>query len=295
MTENNLTYIESTILPFINSSVTLVQKENHENLPVSYEISDFDVKLKKIEDFQNMVSKYVYKEEDRQAIKKLKSTTKKLIDDIKRDIKAQRQLMFKDADEQQVRLERALNKLQSTLALGLDQDDKRVKAKNKTELIELFNVAKSSYTFIKDTEFSFEDIFVSSWVNRSASLNKTIAEMNRRISSVDSLLGSPMCPVNDLDQIIEALSDSDWDGLVAQNLLIEQENKRQEEELARLMLEQAKKEKELLEQSNLKSVDTANVTSAEQVLPSKLIKINGADWNRAKALLTAAKIRFEEA
>lgn len=295
MTENNLTYIESTILPFINSSVTLVQKENHENLPVSYEISDFDVKLKKIEDFQNMVSKYVYKEEDRQAIKKLKSATKKLIDDIKRDIKAQRQLMFKDADEQQVRLERALNKLQSTLALGLDQDDKRVKAKNKTELIEMFNVAKSSYTFIKDTEFSFEDIFVSSWVNRSASRNKTIAEMNRRISSVDSLLGSPMCPVNDLDQIIEALSDSDWDGLVAQNLLIEQENKRQEEELARLMLEQAKKEKELLEQSNLKSVDTANVTSAEQVLPSKLIKINGADWNRAKALLTAAKIRFEEA
>ena len=295
MTENNLTYIESTILPFINSSVTLVQKENHENLPVSYEISDFDVKLKKIEDFQSMVSKYVYKEEDRQAIKKLKSATKKLIDDIKRDIKAQRQLMFKDADEQQVRLERALTKLQSTLALGLDQDDKRVKVKNKTELIELFNVAKSSYTFIKDTEFSFEDIFVSSWVNRSVSRNKTIAEMNRRISSVDSLLGSPMCPVNDLDQIIEALSDSDWDGLVAQNLLIEQENKRQEEELARLMLEQAKKEKELLEQSNLKAVDTATVTSAEQVLPSKLIKINGVDWNRAKALLTAAKIRFEEA
>lgn len=251
MTENNLTYIESTILPFINSSVTLVQKDNQENLPASYEISDFEVKLKKIEDFQSMVSKYVYKEEDRQAIKKLKSATKKLIDDIKRDIKAQRQLMFKDADEQQVKLERALNKLQSTLALGLDQDDKRVKAKNKTELIELFNVAKSSYNFIKDTEFSFEDIFVSSWVNRSASRNKTIAEMNRRISSVDSLLGSPMCPVNDLDQIIEALSDSDWDGLVAQNLLIEQENKRQEEELARLMLEQAKKEKELLEQSDL--------------------------------------------
>ena len=294
MTKNNLTYIESTILPFINSSVTLVQKENHADLPVSYEISDFDAKLKKIEDFQSMVSKYVYKEEDRQAIKKLKSAAKKLIDDIKHDIKGQRQLMFKDADEQQVRLERALSKLQSTLALGLDQDDNRVKAKNKTELIELFNVAKSSYTFIKDTEFSFEDIFVSSWVNRSASRNKTIAEMNRRISSVDSLLGSPMCPVNDLDQIIEALSDSDWDGLVAQNLLIEQENKRQEEELARLMLEQAKKEKELLEQSNLKSVDTPNVTSVEQVLPSKLIKINGADWNRAKALLTAAKIRFEE-
>ena len=294
MTENNLTYIESTILPFINSSVTLVQKDNQENLPASYEISDFEVKLKKIEDFQSMVSKYVYKEEDRQAIKKLKSATKKLIDDIKRDIKAQRQLMFKDADEQQVKLERALNKLQSTLALGLDQDDKRVKAKNKTELIELFNVAKPSYNFIKDTEFSFEDIFVSSWVNRSVSRNKTIAEMNRRISSVDSLLGSPMCPVNDLDQIIEALSDSDWDGLVAQNLLIEQENKRQEEELARLMLEQAKKEKELLEQSDLKSIDTDNVASVEQVLPSKLIKINGVDWNRAKALLTAAKIRFEE-
>ena len=60
------------------------------------------------------------------------------------------------------------------------------------------------------------------------------------------------------------------------------------------MLEQAKKEKELLEQSDLKSIDTDNVASVEQVLPSKLIKINGVDWNRAKALLTAAKIRFEE-
>lgn len=289
MSNNELTIIESTMLPFLDKTVVIAQVNN------SFEILDFEKKLETINNFQELADNYVYDEKDRQAIRKMNSSIKSLIDDIKKDVKSQQTTLFEVAVNQQNTLNTALIKLHSTLARGLEQDDKLVKAKNKQELMDIFIEAKKSYSNLKNTDFSFEDIFVASWTNRSASRNKTIAEMNKRISSVDSLLGSPMCPTDDIDVIIEALDNHDWDGLSTQNYLIEEDKRRQEEELAKAMLEQAKKERELAEAMKKEEIDKIPLDNVEIALPSKLIKINGADWNRAKSLLTAAKIRYEEA
>lgn len=291
--------IESQMLPVFKAPIELEKIDNE------YHLKNYQPLVESLKAFNKQVDNYTYNDSDRQPIKKIKSAANKTIKAFKQEVKKQQEALFSPVTKEAKEIETLMTKLSKNLAKGLDEDDKRVKAEKKVELTELFEDAKETIPNLADLDFDFDDVYDVSWLNRTASRNKTIASLDSRMETISMLVANPVLANNDVQEIIEYLEDADWDGLKAQNKLTELNVHRQEEELNRQLLKEAKKrqeleqkEKEVLSKDDTKSsaeIATLDVTEAKAMTEAKkLIKVNVSDWNRVRDLLIAAKIEFEE-
>lgn len=296
---NEVSVIESQMLPVFNAPIELEMVDNE------YHLKNYDSLVESLKQFNKQVNNYTYNDNDRQPIKKIKSAANKTIKAFKQEVKKQQEALFSPVTSEAKEIEKLMTKLSKGLAKGLDEDDKRVKAEKKAELTELFEDAKETIPSLADLDFDFDDIYDVAWLNRTASRNKTIASLDSRMETISMLVANPVLANNDVQEIIEYLEDADWDGLKAQNKLTELNINRQEEELNRQLLEEAKHRKELEEKEKEILSKDESASSAELVTlkddeaksmteAKKLIKVNVSDWARVRDLLLAAQIEFEE-
>lgn len=296
---NEVSVIESQMLPVFNAPIELEMVGNE------YHLKNYDSLVESLKQFNKQVNNYTYNDNDRQPIKKIKSAANKTIKAFKQEVKKQQEALFSPVTSEAKEIETLMTKLSKGLAKGLDEDDKRVKAEKKAELTELFEDAKETIPSLADLDFDFDDIYDVAWLNRTASRNKTIASLDSRMETISMLVANPVLANNDIQEIIEYLEDADWDGLKAQNNLTTLNVNRQEEELNRQLLEEARRRKELEEKEKDILSKDESVSSAELVTlnddeaksmteAKKLIKVNVSDWARVRDLLLAAQIEFEE-
>lgn len=296
---NEVSVIESQMLPVFNAPIELEMVGNE------YHLKNYDSLVDSLKQFNKQVDNYTYNDNDRQPIKKIKSAANKTIKAFKQEVKKQQEALFSPVTAEAKEIETLMTKLSKGLAKGLDEDDKRVKAEKKAELTELFEDAKETIPSLADLDFDFDDIYDVAWLNRTASRNKTIASLDSRMETISMLVANPVLANNDIQEIIEYLEDADWDGLKAQNNLTTLNVNRQEEELNRQLLEEARRRKELEEKEKDILSKDESVSSAELVTlkddeaksmteAKKLIKVNVSDWARVRDLLLAAQIEFEE-
>lgn len=296
---NEVSVIESQMLPVFNAPIELEMVDNE------YHLKNYDSLVESLKQFNKQVNNYTYNDNDRQPIKKIKSAANKTIKAFKQEVKKQQEALFSPVTAEAKEIETLMTKLSKGLAKGLDEDDKRVKAEKKAELTELFEDAKETIPSLADLDFDFDDIYDVAWLNRTASRNKTIASLDSRMETISMLVANPVLANNDIKEIIEYLEDADWDGLKAQNNLTTLNVNRQEEELNRQLLEEARRRKELEEKEKDILSKDESVSSAELVTlnddeaksmteAKKLIKVNVSDWARVRDLLLAAQIEFEE-
>lgn len=296
---NEVSVIESQMLPVFNAPIELEMVDNE------YHLKNYDSLVESLKQFNKQVDNYTYNDNDRQPIKKIKSAANKTIKAFKQEVKKQQEALFSPVTSEAKEIEKLMTKLSKGLAKGLDEDDKRVKAEKKAELTELFEDAKETIPSLADLDFDFDDIYDVAWLNRTASRNKTIASLDSRMETISMLVANPVLANNDIQEIIEYLEDADWDGLKAQNNLTTLNVNRQEEELNRQLLEEARRRKELEEKEKDILSKDESVSSAELVTlnddeaksmteAKKLIKVNVSDWARVRDLLLAAQIEFEE-
>lgn len=296
---NEVSVIESQMLPVFNAPIELEMIGNE------YHLKNYDSLVDSLKQFNKQVDNYTYNDNDRQPIKKIKSAANKTIKAFKQEVKKQQEALFSPVTSEAKEIETLMTKLSKGLAKGLDEDDKRVKAEKKAELTELFEDAKETIPSLADLDFDFDDIYDVAWLNRTASRNKTIASLDSRMETISMLVANPVLANNDIQEIIEYLEDADWDGLKAQNNLTTLNVNRQEEELNRQLLEEARRRKELEEKEKDILSKDESVSSAELVTlkddeaksmteAKKLIKVNVSDWARVRDLLLAAQIEFEE-
>lgn len=296
---NEVSVIESQMLPVFNAPIELEMVGNE------YHLKNYDSLVESLKQFNKQVNNYTYNDNDRQPIKKIKSAANKTIKAFKQEVKKQQEALFSPVTSEAKEIEKLMTNLSKGLAKGLDEDDKRVKVEKKAELTELFEDAKETIPSLADLDFDFDDIYDVAWLNRTASRNKTIASLDSRMETISMLVTNPVLANNDIQEIIEYLEDADWDGLKAQNKLTELNINRQEEELNRQLLEEAKRRKELEEKEKDILSKDESVSSAELVTlkddeaksmteAKKLIKVNVSDWARVRGLLLAAQIEFEE-
>ena len=296
---NEVSVIESQMLPVFNAPIELEMVDNE------YHLKNYDSLVDSLKQFNKQVDNYTYNDNDRQPIKKIKSAANKTIKAFKQEVKKQQEALFSPVTAEAKEIEKLMTNLSKGLAKGLDEDDKRVKAEKKAELTELFEDAKETIPGLADLDFDFDDVYDVAWLNRTASRNKTIASLDSRMETISMLVANPVLANNDVQEIIEYLEDADWDGLKAQNKLTELNVHRQEEELNRQLLEEAKRRKELEEKEKEILSKDESVSSAELVTlkddeaksmteAKKLIKVNVRDWARVRDLLLAAQIEFEE-
>lgn len=296
---NEVSVIESQMLPVFNAPIELEMVDNE------YHLKNYDSLVESLKQFNKQVNNYTYNDNDRQPIKKIKSAANKTIKAFKQEVKKQQEALFSPVTSEAKEIETLMTKLSKGLAKGLDEDDKRVKAEKKAELTELFEDAKETIPSLADLDFDFDDVYDVAWLNRTASRNKTIASLDSRMETISMLVANPVLANNDIQEIIEYLEDADWDGLKAQNKLTELNINRQEDELNRQLLEEARRRKELEEKEKDILSKDESVSSAELVTlnddeaksmteAKKLIKVNVSDWARVRDLLLAAQIEFEE-
>ena len=296
---NEVSVIESQMLPVFNAPIELEMVGNE------YHLKNYDSLVESLKQFNKQVNNYTYNDNDRQPIKKIKSAANKTIKAFKQEVKKQQEALFSPVTAEAKEIEKLMTNLSKGLAKGLDEDDKRVKAEKKAELTELFEDAKETIPSLADLDFDFDDIYDVAWLNRTASRNKTIASLDSRMETISMLVANPVLANNDIQEIIEYLEDADWDGLKAQNNLATLNVNRQEEELNRQLLEEARRRKELEEKEKDILSKDESVSSAELVTlnddeaksmteAKKLIKVNVSDWARVRDLLLAAQIEFEE-
>lgn len=296
---NEVSVIESQMLPVFNAPIELEMVGNE------YHLKNYESLVDSLKQFNKQVDNYTYNDNDRQPIKKIKSAANKTIKAFKQEVKKQQEALFSPVTAEAKEIEKLMTNLSKGLAKGLDEDDKRVKAEKKAELTELFEDAKETIPSLADLDFDFDDIYDVAWLNRTASRNKTIASLDSRMETISMLVANPVLANNDIQEIIEYLEDADWDGLKAQNNLTTLNVNRQEEELNRQLLEEARRRKELEEKEKDILSKDESVSSAELVTlnddeaksmteAKKLIKVNVSDWARVRDLLLAAQIEFEE-
>lgn len=296
---NEVSVIESQMLPVFNAPIELEMVGNE------YHLKNYESLVDSLKQFNKQVNNYTYNDNDRQPIKKIKSAANKTIKAFKQEVKKQQEALFSPVTSEAKEIETLMTKLSKGLAKGLDEDDKRVKAEKKAELTELFEDAKETIPSLADLDFDFDDIYDTAWLNRTASRNKTIASLDSRMETISMLVANPVLANNDIQEIIEYLEDADWDGLKAQNNLTTLNVNRQEEELNRQLIEEARRRKELEEKEKDILSKDESVSSAELVTlnddeaksmteAKKLIKVNVSDWARVRDLLLAAQIEFEE-
>lgn len=296
---NEVSVIESQMLPVFNAPIELEMVGNE------YHLKNYDSLVESLKQFNKQVNNYTYNDNDRQPIKKIKSAANKTIKAFKQEVKKQQEALFSPVTSEAKEIEKLMTNLSKGLAKGLDEDDKRVKAEKKAELTELFEDAKETIPSLANLDFDFDDIYDVAWLNRTASRNKTIASLDSRMETISMLVANPVLANNDIQEIIEYLEDADWDGLKAQNNLTTLNVNRQEEELNRQLLEEARRRKELEEKEKDILSKDESVSSAELVTlnddeaksmteAKKLIKVNVSDWARVRDLLLAAQIEFEE-
>ena len=256
---NEVSVIESQMLPVFNAPIELEMVGNE------YHLKNYDTLVDSLKQFNKQVDNYTYNDNDRQPIKKIKSAANKTIKAFKQEVKKQQEALFSPVTSEAKEIETLMTKLSKGLAKGLDEDDKRVKAEKKAEFTELFEDAKETIPSLAGLDFDFDDIYDVSWLNRTASRNKTIASLDSRMETISMLVANPVLANNDIQEIIEYLEDADWDGLKAQNNLTTLNVNRQEEELNRQLLEEARRRKELEEKEKDILSKDESVSSAELV------------------------------
>ena len=158
---------------------------------------------------------------------------------------------------------------------------------------EIFDEAKDAYDHFKESDFTYDDISIKKWLNRSKSESSVIAEMNDRINTLDALLAE-LKEINrvttDKDLILHTLNKQKWNSLATLNDLktqFDEEDARLERKL-REKEERERKQQEKQEQERIKKQ-----YEEEHIVETASIIIAKKDLKRVKDTLDRLNISYE--
>ena len=285
------TNLQSQFLPIVNEvneqAIYLDEDE------LTYKISNYDELKSRLEQLQQSSENYIYNEDDRQDVKKFKAEINKFEKKIRKKIKEEQTQLFGNIDASKKELVTLLNSIKSNIETGIIEEDKRYREAKDTALREIFDEAKDAYDHFKESDFTYDDISIKKWLNRSKSENSVIAEMNDRINTLDSLLAE-LKEINrvttDKDLILHTLNKQKWNSLATLNDLktqFDEEDARLERKL-REKEERERKQQEKQEQERIKKQ-----YEEEHIVETASIIIAKKDLKRVKDTLDRLNISYE--
>lgn len=285
------TNLQSQFLPIVNevNEQAIYLDENE----LTYKISNYDELKSRLEQLQQSSENYIYNEDDRQDVKKFKAEINKFEKKIRKKIKEEQTQLFGNVDASKKELVTLLNSIKSNIETGIIEEDKRYREAKDIALREIFDEAKDAYDHFKESDFTYDDISIKKWLNRSKSESSVIAEMNDRINTLDALLAE-LKEINrvttDKDLILHTLNKQKWNSLATLNDLktqFDEEDARLERKL-REKEERERKQQEKQEQERLKKQ-----YEEEHVVETASIIIAKKDLKRVKDTLDRLNISYE--
>lgn len=283
---NNESQLQSEFLPImdeINNEVVFLDEED-----LKYKISHFDQLKLNLQNLHEASLNYIYHEDDRQNVKKFRAEINKFEKQFKKKISDEEKQLFGQVQKDKKEVVSILNSVKSNIEKGIIREDERYRTEKENYLIDAFNEAKSSYDYISQSDFEYKDISKKSWLNRSVQQSQAIAEMNEKISIIDSVL-KELQNMNreetNKDLILQKLNREKWNSLAAINTL----KSHFDEEDARL--ERALKEKEERERKEQERLEEKY--QEEQIVETTTLIIAKKDLSRVKAALNRLDINYE--
>ena len=297
---NDVQKLATELLPQINSAAVRLQFNTK---TAKIELVGSENLIQTLTDRAKLAKSFIYQESDRQDIRRLRADVNKFKKAIQAEISAQKSHVFDDIDTQKKDIFEQLDDIIDTLDEGMDQFDRQLKAQKKQELTDQFNAAKQAAPELAETDLTYDDVANHRWTNRSFSQTKAVKELNTRLSTLISLLQSPVLADEDVafNQVLTACQYQDWDGLQAQNYLLNEIKEAKEAEArakAQAEIErqmeadrkraeaeaEAKRLQEAREQAGL------DLEPEPEPAPDVTLTVHAADVDLAVDLLTKAGI-----
>lgn len=282
--------IKDTVLANV-SDVELGLKLNDDG---SYELKNYDEYLEMVDELGQAVDEYVFSEEDRGDIRTLGSSINKINKEIKDEIKNRETILFGRVHEQRKELEEKLKDLRSRVVRGRDEQDERDKREKYEMLESRFEDMKFHMENLTDSDLQFTDVFESRWLNRSASENKVDEELEKRMSSIDAVLGSSLLPDGvDKNMIVKTLKSTDWEGLRAITQIDEDITRRKMELEEERIRKQIEEEKRKAREEQLKNDEISQKQYEKEIGFTKVqFTVLQKDLDRVKELLDENDIEY---
>lgn len=282
----NNSQLQTEFLPVVNEVNNQVIYMDDEDR--TYKISNYDQLKENLQNLHEASLQYIYHEDDRQNVKKLKAEINKFEKQFKKKIAEEEKYLFGHVQDNKKDIVRLLNSVKSNIEKGIIQEDERYRTEKENYLIDSFNEAKDAYEEIAQSDFQYQDISKKSWLNRSMSQSKVIEEMNEKISIIDSVLKELKKmgrESTNKDLILQKLNKEKWNSLATINTL----KKHFDEEEARL--ERALKEKEERERKEQERLEEKY--QEEKIVETSTLIIAKKDLSRVKAALDRLDINYE--
>ena len=282
----NNNQLQTEFLPVVNEVNNQVIYMDDEDR--TYKISNYDQLKENLQNLHEASLQYIYHEDDRQNVKKLKAEINKFEKQFKKKIAEEEKHLFGHVQDNKKDIVRLLNSVKSNIEKGIIQEDERYRTEKENYLIDSFNEAKDAYDEIAQSDFQYQDISKKSWLNRSMSQSKVIEEMNEKISIIDSVLKELKKmgrESTNKDLILQKLNKEKWNSLATINTL----KKHFDEEEARL--ERALKEKEERERKEQERLEEKY--QEEKIVETSTLIIAKKDLSRVKAALDRLDINYE--
>ena len=147
---------------------------------------------------------------------------------------------------------------------------------------------------LTDSDLQFTDVFESRWLNRSASENKVDEELEKRMSSIDAVLGSSLLPDGvDKDMIVRTLKSTDWEGLRAITQIDEDVTRRKMELEEERIRKQIEEEKRKAREEQLRNDEISQKQYEKEIGFTKVqFTVLQKDLDRVKELLDENDIEY---
>ena len=209
----------------------------YQDTDLSYHILDKDDLVARIEDTIEALESTYFTDDDRVKVKNIRAEANKFSKELGKAVIEHKKRLTTHLDEERKEIVDKLTHMSDRLNDELVKFDQKIRTEKREDMVMAFEDAVFTLTstngntaFLND--LTLDDIENPSWYNRSASANKSVADMTDRINSIVALhsMVAASGEVN-VSDLVELLADNEW--ATGSAMMVVTERQRQAEEAKR--------------------------------------------------------------
>ena len=190
----------------LENETALRQVTDAETGLTHYEVIGFDEFKQKVENVLEFLRSREFEEEDRKSLAHTRAAVNKYTSKVNDLIK-----LFSKVDEQKKEINDLLSSITSELKNKIDEFDQLARIRRQEVLEQELKIRQEYNPELNNVDIY--EVIDGSWLNRTASEKKSLAELVARLQSIAKLCKSDLCKSSDASEICAVLQLFDWSEL----------------------------------------------------------------------------------
>lgn len=195
----------------LENETALRQVTDAETGLTHYEVIGFDEFKQKVENVLEFLRSREFEEEDRKSLAHTRAAVNKYTTKVNDLIKSEKSDLFSKVDEQKKEINDLLSSITSELKNKIDEFDQLARIRRQEVLEQELKIRQEYNPELNNVDIY--EVIDGSWLNRTASEKKSLAELVARLQSIAKLCKSDLCKSSDASEICAVLQLFDWSEL----------------------------------------------------------------------------------